>query len=907
MRPERWRKVEELYHAASEREPSQRAAFLREACQGDAELESEVESLLRQESSGDGLLGWDAAPHSAPEASPQLQCGDQLGPYEIVSFIGSGGMGEVYRGMDTRLGRPVAIKIVAKQFIERFEREARTIAALNHPHICTLYDVGPDYLVMEYIEGRALSPPIPVEQVIKYALQVADALNAAHAKSIVHRDLKPANILITIGAEVKILDFGLARYVNPNQEIGNEEWTQEMLTQPGTAVGTVPYMSPEQVRGQPVDGRSDLWSLGVILYESLTGMRPFQGPTSGMTVEAILTASAFPLRPRNPQVTPELERIVLKLLEKNREKRYQTAAQLLDDLRELPAQGSGHRKYNYRIAAAVVAVAMLGLGILLWKRIQARPLTDKDVLVLADFTNTTGDPVFNTTLREALSIQIEESPFLKILSDNGVRVDLGLMGRPATERITNDIAREICQRESDKATIGGSIASLGRKYVITLQATNCQTGDTLAREQAEAPDKEHVLEAVSKAARGLRHKMGESLNSIQKLQPPTDRVTTASLQAFQLFAQGVVSFRRGAFLEALPIFRRATELDPNFATAWYYLGSSYQQSGQAGLQVTESRTRAFLLRDRGTERERLMNTAQYYLFVTFEWNKAADITELWARTYPRDTVAYNSRGVAHFYLGQLEDAVRDFQNEYRIEPRNTFAHGNLIATYVQLEQYDEAKKVAETVLATGETGPHGALLWIALIQGDRVAAEQQIRWFAGKPEEYYGRDLRAEAATVLGRLREADELWKESSALRQQHGVARSPFSSGPVAALFGSCGQTRTPTDARDPLSSAWLPVLLVLCGDAAQTAQALNREEETATKRQSDVLINAIRLPMLRAASALKNDHPDEAITILRPVMNYERGRPEVIYLRGLSYYRPVGEPKRLPSSRKSSTTKG
>jgi tetratricopeptide (TPR) repeat protein len=460
------------------------------------------------------------------------------------------------------------------------------------------------------------------------------------------------------------------------------------------------------------------------------------------------------------------------------------------------------------------------------------------------------------------------------------------MGRPATERITNDIAREICQRENDKATIGGSIASLGRKYVITLQATNCQTGDTLAREQAEAPDKEHVLEAVSKAARGLRHKMGESLNSIQKLQPPMDRVTTASLQAFQLFAQGVVSFRRGAFLEAIPLFRRATELDPNFATAWNYLGVSYQGTGQTGLQMTESLTRAFLLRDRGTERERLMITAQYYSDVTFEWNKAADITELWARTYPRDYVAYNYRGVAHFNLGQLEDALRDFQNEYRIEPRNTFAHGNLIATYVSLEQYDEAKKVAETVLATGETGPHGALLWIALIQGDKVATEQQIRWLAGKPEEYAGRELRAEAATVLGRLREADELLEESSALRQQYGVARTPFSSGPAAALFGSCGQTRTLTDARDPLSSAWLPALLVLCGDAAQTAQALNQEEETATKRQSDVLINAIRLPMLRAASALKHDHPDEAIAILRPVMNYERGRPEVIYLRGLSY---------------------
>jgi predicted Ser/Thr protein kinase/tetratricopeptide (TPR) repeat protein len=565
--------------------------------------------------------------------------GENLGPYEIRVPIGAGGMGEVYKARDTRLGRDVAIKISKDEFSERFTREARTIAALNHPHICTLYDVGPNYLVMEYVEGRPLKGPLAADQVLKYAGQIADALDAAHAKGIVHRDIKPSNILVTERG-VKVLDFGLAKQSGP-ETIGSEAWTQELLTLPGMAVGTVPYMSPEQIRGENVDARTDLWSLGVLLYELATGVRPFEGQTQGMILEGVLSKTPVPVRERNPKILASLEHAISKLLEKDLEKRYQSAAELRDDLHKFGiAAVPGKPGRKYAIAAAIVVIAAAAL---LWQHLQAKPLTDKDVLVLADFTNTTGDPVFDGTLRVALAAQLEESPFLRIMSDDRVRLDLGLMGRSPNERITNDIARDMCQRESEKATIGGSIASLGKSYAIALESTNCRTGDTLAREQVEAQDKEHILDAMAKAAKGMRQKLGESLSSIEKLEPPRDRVTTVSLPAFQMFAQGVVLFRQGAFLEAIPLFQRAAELDPNFAMAWNYLGVSYQGAGEEGPPMIMPLARAFEFRDRVTELERRLIETGYYGSVTREWSKAVETAELWSRTYPRNYIAYQSR------------------------------------------------------------------------------------------------------------------------------------------------------------------------------------------------------------------------------------------------------------------------
>jgi eukaryotic-like serine/threonine-protein kinase len=531
-------------------------------------------------------------------------------------------------------------------------------------------------------------------------------------------------------------------------------------------------------------------------------------------------------------------------------------------------------------AVAVVLVAIAG-GVLLWQHAQAKPLTDKDVLVLADFINTTGDPVFDVTLRVALAAQLEESPFLKIMSDDRVRLDLGLMGRSPNERITNDLARDMCQREGEKAMIGGSIASLGRNYAITLESTNCRTGDTLAREQLEAPDKEHVLEAVGKAAKGMRQKLGESLSSIQKLEPPRDRVTTVSLPAFQSFAQGVVLLRRGAFLEAIPLFQRAAELDPNFAMAWNYLGASNIGAGEYGPRMAGALARAFELRDRVTELERFQIAVQYFLFVTQEWSKAAETGDLWSRTYPRNHIAHHNFALAQRRQGEMEEALREDLEAYRIEPRNSFVHTVLVDIYAEFERFDEAKKVAETELAQNpdEAALHDRLFRIASIQGDDAAAARQIAWFTSRREEYLGLQRQAEAAKVHGRLREADDFLRRASELRQRRSLPPSPGRSAEEDALLGKCDSTRA--------ASAPSAVALALCGDAAQTSLALKRVVDASAQRPGDTLLNAIQLPMLRAASEFKRNQPEKAVDLLQPVKRYER-RADVSYLRGLSYLR-------------------
>jgi tetratricopeptide (TPR) repeat protein len=899
MTQERFENIEFLYQAALDRAPEARSSFLVEACSGDAELQREVESLLGQTGSIFNRPAWDLEAGLIDDLiPPALSRGTHLGPYRIEELLGVGGMGEVFLARDTRLKRTVAIKVLTRAGVpdpelkRRFLREARAASALNHPNIVTVHDIASanaiDYLVMEYVPGKPLDKLItrqglPLEHVVRYGLQITGALAAAHAAGIVHRDIKPANVIVTADGQIKVLDFGLAKPEENARHANHRAQITGPSTQAGMMVGTVSYMSPEQIRGEPVDGRSDLWSLGVLLYEAATGARPFEGTTQGMILEGVLARPPVPMRERSSRSSPELETMVARLLQKDLNKRYQTADELLVDLRKLQTPAAVRRPVRaYKAAIFAAALVMIVAAVLVWQHRPTRPLTDKDVLVLAEFTNTSGDSIFDGTLREALAIQLEQSPFLKVLSDDAVRADLRLMGRSQTERITSDIAREICQRENEKATIGGTVSSLGKAYAVTLESVNCRTGDTLAREQAVAPIKEDVLGAVEKAARGMRRKLGESLSSIQTLQAPSDRVTTASLPALQLFAQGVILFRRGAFLDAIPVFQRATELDPDFAAGWNYLGISYHGAGENGPQMSSNLTRAFALRDRVTEYERLTIATQYYLFVTREWNKAAQSAELWARTYPRDYIAHHNSGLARFDLGEIEEALGKSLEAYRIEPRNTFVHGVLVDRLIALDRFDEARRIAETELLhnADEARLHVQLLRVALIQGDSTAAERQNRWFAGNPDEYRGLLADATAAKVLGRFRQANELVRKANELRRQRSLPPSPASSAEDQALLGNCAATR-----REGSAEA---VALTLCGDAAQTAVALKRSEDASVQSPDNTLLNAIELPMLRAAAQLQRDQPSKAIDLLQPIIPYERTRPEVVYLRALSYIR-------------------
>jgi tetratricopeptide (TPR) repeat protein len=807
----------------------------------------------------------------------QLMTGDRLGPYEILARIGAGGMGEVYKARDTRLDRIVAIKVSKEQFSERFEREARLIAALNHHHICTVYDVGPDYLVLEHVEGHALTPVIPLDQLVSYADQIADALQLAHTKGIIHRDIKPSNLFVTPRG-IKVLDFGLARRFESSATSSGLA-TEEPLTQTGAAIGTVPYMSPEQIRGEALDARTDLWSLGVVLYEMATGVRPFRGSTQGMILESVLTRNPIPPRTHRPEIPAQFERIIQKLLERDVAKRHQTASELRDALRQMKSEVSRKPARTAAIAAAAAVVVVATSGALLWWGGTDTPLTDQDVVVLADFTNTTGDPVFDVTLREALAIQLEQSPFLKVLSNHRVREALQLMNDAPDTAITNDVAREICQRENEKAMISGAIASLASAYVVTLQAVDCNSGDTLARQQATAPDKEHVLEAVAVATNGIREKLGESLSSIQKLAPdPRNRVTTTSLQAFQTFATGAAQYRQGNYIGAIPILQRAVDLDPEFSMAWLYLANSYSGSGDFGTRFGEGIKRAFELRDRVSERERLMASTFYYVFSVGDWVKARETAELWTRSYPRDNIAHNLLGVVHSSFGEIENALKEFERAVQMGGP-AVEQGNLVYAYSSLGRFDDATAVIRDGLARNPENVNlrEAALRIAHVQNDERAERETLQWFSGKPSEYVALEAQATRAAVLGQRRRQTELLRQAAELRSRRNVS-SPTNTHLDDALTGMCESTRRTADRH--------VVALALCGDRVHVAKALSDLESAAKSRPADTFLHELSLPFHRAASGLSKNDPAAAVEHLQSASRFERRYPEAIYLRGLAY---------------------
>ena len=887
---------------------------------------------------------------------------DKISHYRILEKLGAGGMGEVYLAEDMKLGRKVAIKILSEEYttnkdrLQRFEQEASAASNLNQPNILTIHEVGTDngrhYIATEYIDGltlrrKALASQMEIPEILDIAVQVASALEEAHAAGIVHRDVKPDNIMIRRNGYAKVLDFGLAKLtetVDRSPTDAEAPTRAYVQTDAGVVMGTSHYMSPEQARGKPVDARSDIWSLGVVVYELVTGRTPFEGETSTDVIVGITQKEPPPLARYAPNVPAELDWIVMKALRKDREERYQTIKELLTDLRRLkqrlefetelerssvpgmystvksgdvvaptiperaiPTRTVSHvssAEYiatelkRHKVAAAIIAILLLAgtaAGFYFYYN-RNKPLTDKDTVLLADFVNTTGEPVFDGTLKQALAVHLGQTPFLNLFPEERVRETLRFMGRSPDERITRDIGREICERQGIRALLTGSIASLGSHYNITLEAVNPRSGVAFASEQIEAESKEKVLSALSTAAWNLRKKLGESLSSMQQYDVSIEQATTSSLDALKAYAMANEERSKGNTRESLGFYKRAVELDPNFAMAWARIGVHYanQQEMEAAKEYVQ---KAYDLRDRVSERERLYILEKYYTYISGDTDKTIETLQTWAKLYPNDFIPHNNLSLNYKLLGRYDEALQEGLEAVRLSPNNISARENLLQSFMGLGRVDEAEQTAKEIerINPDALSPHFSRFVFAFMRGDQAGMDREVEWAKGKPDEAEITSAVAATATYYGKLKQAEEFEQRAlemvKAQGRKEGSAQALMSRATNLVFLEKCSEAKNNAKAalaavRGQMIIANAAIVYASCDDQSEAQSLL---EEMHKLYPENTVVESIITPMVRAEMERSRGNIDQALQLLESIRSYDFGIVTGVnnnYMRGNLY---------------------